>query len=249
VAGIVVAMRVPGNIWPVVGLALLAGAVAFGLTVVGDGIRARGAQDTVTVTGSAKQRIESDFVIWDASVSAQNAQPAAAAAQLARWTSAVRAFLLRSGVQAGELTVSPITTDRSTETDQSGASRFVSFNLTRSFEVRSARVDPIVKAIQASSGLVSQGIPLTASPPAFIYTKLADLRPSLSSAATKDAINRAQTVVSQAGAKLGKLRAISVGPFQLTPPGSTESSDYGTYDTTTRAKDVTSVVNVTFSIR
>ncbi len=241
-------MRLPSLVGIPIGLVLVAGALAYGLKTVGDGVAARDRNDTVTVTGSAKQRIESNFVIWNASVSAQDAQPAAAAAQLARWTGGVRAFLLRSGVRADELTVTPITTDRSTETDQSGTSRFVSFNLTRSFEVRSTRVDSIVQAIQASSSLVSQGIPLTASPPAFIYTKLADLRPTLSSAATKDAINRAQTVVSQAGAKLGKLRAISVGPFQLTPPGSTESSDYGTYDTTTRAKDVTSVVNVTFSI-
>lgn len=242
-------MRPPSHVWVFAGLVLLAAALAYGLTTVGDGIGARDRNDTVTVTGSAKQRITSDALLWDASVSAQDANPATAAAQLDRWTRAARAFLLRSGVETGELTISPITTERITQTDDTGAQRSTGFSLTRYFQVRSNRVDPAVKAIEASAQLVSQGIPLTASPPQFIYTKLADLRPALSSAATKDAINRARTVVAEAGARLGKLRAISVGPFQLTPPGSTESSDYGTYDTSTRVKDVTSVVNVTFSIR
>lgn len=232
-----------------VGLALLAGALAYGLKVVGDGIGARGEGDTVTVTGSAKQRITSDFVTWDAAVSAQDRRPAVAAAQLARWTAATRTFLLQSGIRAAELEVSPITTDRVTETDDSGAERFAGYSLTRTFRIRSGRVDAIVGAVRQSAAIVARGIPLTAQPPQFVYTKLAELRPALSSAATKDAITRAQTVVEQAGGRLGKLRAISVGPFQLTPPGSTESSDYGTYDTSTRVKDVTSVVNVTFSIR
>ncbi len=52
-----------------------------------------------------------------------------------------------------------------------------------------------------------------------------------------------------AGQRLGKLRAIDVGPFHVTAPGSTETGDFGSYDTATRKKDVTSVVNVTFSVK
>ena len=96
---------------------------------------------------------------------------------------------------------------------------------------------------------MGQGIPFAAQPPQFIYTKLPDLRPALSAEATKDAINRAKTVVEMAGNKLGRLRSIDVGPFQVTAPGSTQNSDYGAYDTSTRKKDVTSVVNVTFSVK
>jgi hypothetical protein len=56
-------------------------------------------------------------------------------------------------------------------------------------------------------------------------------------------------LVDASGARLGELRAVSVGVFQITPPNSTEVSDYGEYDTTTLAKDVTAVVNVTFALR
>jgi hypothetical protein len=37
--------------------------------------------------------------------------------------------------------------------------------------------------------------------------------------------------------------------FQDTAPGSTEVEDYGIYDTSTREKEVTAVVNVTFAVK
>jgi uncharacterized protein len=237
------------RLWQLAGLALVAVALAFGLHEVGNGIRARDARDVVTVTGSAKRSISSDYVIWDASVAAQDSSPAAAAAKLAKWTGTIREFLSNEGVHADELAVAPITTDTLTQTNNNGSSGQVTgYNLTRSFEVRSSRIDEIQRAIEASSQLVGNGIPFTAQPPQFIYTKLPDLRPALSAEATKDAINRAKTVVGIAGQHLGKLRSIDVGPFQVTAPGSTQTGDYGSYDTSTRQKDVTSVVNVTFSV-
>jgi hypothetical protein len=238
------------RLWQLAGLALVAVAFAYGLHEVGSGIRARDARDVVTVTGSAKRSISSDYVIWDASVAAQDASPAVAAAKLARWTAAIKAFLSNAGVHVDELAITPITTDTITQTNNNGSSGQVTgYNLTRTFEVRSDRIDAIVSAISASSSLVGQGIPFTAQPPQFIYTKLPSLRPALSAEATKDAINRAKTVVEMAGQHLGKLRSIDVGPFQVTAPGSTQTGDFGSYDTSTRQKDVTSVVNVTFAVK
>ncbi len=232
------------RLWQLAGLALVAIAFAYGLHEVGNGIRARDARDVVTVTGSAKRSISSDYVIWDTSVAAQNFSPALAARKLAGWTSSIRTFLISAGVQPAELVVAPISTE--TITDSNG--NLVGYNLTRSFEVRSSRLDAIVGVIESSSQLVGRNIPLAAQSPQFIYTRLADLRPALSAEATKDAINRAKTVVEIAGQKLGKLRSIDVGPFQVTAPGSTQTGDFGSYDTSTRQKDVTSVVNVTFSV-
>ena len=232
------------RLWQLAGLALVAAAFAYGLHAVGSGIRARDARDVVTVTGSAKRSISSDYVIWDTSVAIQNFSPAIASRKLAGWTSSIRSFLLGAGVQPDELVVAPISTE--TITDSGG--NLVGYNLTRSFEVRSSRIDPIVAVIESSSQLVARNIPFAAQPPQFIYTKLPDLRPALSAEATKDAINRAKTVVGIAGQHLGKLRSIDVGPFQVTAPGSTQTGDYGSYDTSTRQKDVTSVVNVTFSV-
>src|SRR5260221_4246851 len=92
------------------GLTLLSIAVFLGAVWAGRGIRDRGKSDVVTVTGSAKQRITSDYAIWDLSVTSQQSQPAGAAAQLARWTKAIRAFLAAQGVRGDEMTVQPAST-------------------------------------------------------------------------------------------------------------------------------------------
>ena len=123
------------------------------------------------------------------------------------------------------------------------------YNLTRSLQVRSARVDVIVAAIEDSSRLLAADVPLSAGQPQYVYTKLAELRPALSAEATEDAIRRAEAIVEITGDELGGLRDVSVAPFQVTAPGSTDVSDYGIYDTSTREKEVTAVVNVTFAVK
>jgi uncharacterized protein len=226
------------------GFALLALAILFGAVAVGHGIRDRNSNNTIAVTGSAKQRITSDYVIWDASVSSQAQTPSAAAKTLAGWTDRVRAFLKAAGVLDTELSVQPITAN----TVQDNQGKFAGYMLTRTVEVRSARVAEIATVVERSSQLLQQGVPIQAQPLQYIYTKLASLRPQLLAAATKDALDRAKVLVGATGGHLGRLRTVNVGVFQVTSPNSTAVSDYGVYDTSTLAKDVTAVVNVSFAL-
>jgi hypothetical protein len=122
------------------------------------------------------------------------------------------------------------------------------YRLTRTFEVRSARVQAITALAEATSSLLAEGVPLEVQPTQYVYTKLPALRPQLIRAAIKDAQLRARVLVEATGAHLGKVRGVDVGVFQVTAPNSTDVSDYGTYDTTTLRKDVTGVVNVTFAL-
>jgi hypothetical protein len=229
------------------GLTLLALAVLVGSVAIGNGIRDRNRTDVISVTGSAKARIVSDYVVWDATLTSQARTAAAAAAQLTAWTSTVRAFFREQGVAAGELTVEPISTESPGGVDENG-NRITGYRLTRSFEIRSSRVGATAALAERSSTLLARGIPLAADPPQYVYTKLPALRPRLLAAATRDAQLRARVLVAASGAKLGKLRGVDVGVFQVSSPNSTDVSDYGVYDTTTLRKDVTAVVNVTFAL-
>ena len=227
------------------GLALLAVAVAVGAFAIADGIRDRNPSqgDQLTVTGSAKRRIVSDYVVWNVSVTSQQPTAAAAARELGGWTNRLRAFLLDQGVRADELTVQPIATEALTK-----QGNVFAYRLTRTFEVRSPRVQEIAGVAESSATLLTQGIPLAAQPPQYVYTKLPTLRLQLLGEATKDAQNRARVIAEATGAQLGGLRGVDVGVFQVTSPNSTDVSDYGFYDTTTLQKDVTAVVNVTFAL-
>jgi hypothetical protein len=183
------------------GLALLAIAFGVGSYWIADGIRNRNRNDVIVVTGSAKQRIVSDYVVWNLSASSQQKSVSEAAKELAGWTSRIRSFLSDEGVGSGELTVQPISTSR---VARSG--RVVAYRLSRRFEGRSARVREVTDVDDRSSALLAQGIPLAAQPPQYVYTKLPTLRPQLLAEATKDAQDRARVIVEATGADLGKLR-------------------------------------------
>ena len=225
------------------GLALLAIAFVIGSFAIGHGIRDKNRNDVISVTGSAKKRIVSNYVVWTLSVTSQQPSAPAAARELTGWTTKVRSFLTGEGIEAGEISVQPISTETISRKGQ-----VQTYLLTRSFEIRSPRVQEVTQVADHSSQLLAQGIPLSADPPQYVYTKLTSLRPQLLAAATKDARNRAKVIVEATGAHLGKLRRVSVGVFQITSPNSTEVEDYGVYDTRTVDKEVTAVVNVTFAL-
>jgi len=230
----------------VIGACVLVGSFA-----IADGIRDRGRSDVLTVTGSAKRRIQSDYVVWTASLTSRQPTAQAASKELARWTARFQDFLDSAGVRPGELTVQPITTETQAETNSDTGEPtgpVIGFALTRTFQLRSERVDDVAKLIEASAELLNENVPVTAEPPQYSYTKLPSLRPALLEDATKDALARAEVLARATDAKLGGVRSVNVGVFQVTSPNSTEVSDYGVYDISTRAKDVTAVVNVTLAL-
>jgi hypothetical protein len=228
-----------------IGLTLLAVAIVIGSFEIADGIRNRNQGNVLTVTGSAKQDIVSDYAIWDFSVSSQAPSAADAAKTLDGWTANTSTFLTHEGVKPSELTVQPISTSPVT---QGSNNEVVGFQLTRYYEVRSARVAAVAGVAEASSKLLSQGVPFSAQPLQYIYTKLGSIRAGLLAQAVRDAQQRAKVLTAATGAKVGSLRGVDVSPFQVTSPNSTQVSDYGVYDTSTLKKEVTAVVNVTFAV-
>jgi Protein of unknown function (DUF541) len=92
------------------GLALIAIAFVIGSIAIGHGIRDRN-QNNVIVTGSAKKRITSDYVIWTLSVTSTQASATAAATELSGWAGKIRSFLTGQGVEPAELSVQPISTE------------------------------------------------------------------------------------------------------------------------------------------
>src|SRR5438445_2281125 len=179
------------------GLGLIAIAFVIGSIAIGHGIRDRNQNNVIVVTGSAKKRITSDYIIWTLSVTSTQASATAAAAELSGWNGKIRSFLTDQGVEPAELTVQPISTEAISKGGQVRA-----YRLTRRFEIRSARVRDVTGVADHSATLLSQGIPLSADSPQYVYTKLSSLRPQLLAEATKDAQNRAKVIVKATGASL-----------------------------------------------
>jgi uncharacterized protein len=231
------------------GLVVLAAAVFFGSVAIAHGIRDRGRSETITVTGSAKKRIDADYVVWNVRLTSQEPEAGAATLVLGQWTKRVRAFFDSERVRTSELTIQPITTEAVNAEDTGQGTGIVAYKLTRSFQIRSSRVQAIRTVAQHTSKLLAADVPVEADPPQYVLTHLSSLRPALLRAATRDAQRRAKILVEATGNHLGGLRSVRVGVFQVTSPYSTEVSDYGVYNTSSVLKDVTAVVNVAFSLR
>jgi hypothetical protein len=232
------------------GLAVLAGGLVLGAGALRDGLGARSRQDMITVTGSARRAIVSDTVVWRASLTSTQPTPAEASKELGAWVGRVQTFLRSSGAADGEVRIEPIGTETIPQLGPDGRAatgRAGGYRLTRSFEVRSSRVKEITDIVQKSSALLGEGIPLTAQPPQYLFAQLARLRPELLADASRDAKTRADRLVAAAGGRLGRLQSVSAGVFQITAPGSTDTSGEGVYDTST-IDNVTAVVNLTFAM-
>lgn len=233
------------------GLVVLSVGLASGASAVGDGLRARDGGDQVAVTGSARRTVVSDTVVWRASVSSTQGTPTVAARELSAWVERVQSFLDEAGATDDEVRVDPVSTEPIPEYSPGGAptGRVQAYRLSRRFVVRSSRVGEITEIVQRSSALLDGGVPLTADPPQYLYTGLAKLRPELLAEASRDAQRRGERLIAAAGGRIGRLRNVSAGVFQITAPGSTDTSSEGVYDTSTIDKDVTAVVRLTFGLR
>jgi uncharacterized protein len=206
--------------------------------------------EAITVTGSAKRRIASDLVVWNAGVSAQAPVLADSYAQLAGSIPRIKQYLLSKGIPEDQMTVSSITTmtNKGRDADGNETAEITGYTLSQQIEVRSNDVAKISQVAREATELINQGILIESSSPRYYYTKIGDLKVEMLGEAAKDAKERAERIASSTGNSIGSVRSAKMGVMQITAADSTDVSDYGVYDTSTIEKDMTAVVNVSFAV-
>jgi hypothetical protein len=206
--------------------------------------------EAITVTGSAKKRITSDLVVWNAGVSAQSPTLSESYKQLADGIPRIKQYLLDKGVPENQMTVSAITTTtiKGHDTDGNETSEITGYNLQQQIEVRSNDVQKIAQVAREATELINQGILIESKPPQYYYTQIGDLKIEMLGEAAKDAKERAEKIAASTGNSIGPVRSAKMGVLQITAADSTDVSDYGVYDTTTIEKDMTAVVNISFAV-
>jgi hypothetical protein len=205
---------------------------------------------TITVTGSARERIKSDLVIWRAGVSYQATQLSDAYKSLSDGVPRVKQYLISKGVPENEITISSISSQTLHEKDSDGneSGKITGYSLRQEVQVRSNDVDKVEKIAREATELINQGILLESGAPEYYYTKIAELKIKMLAAASKDAKDRAQQVASSTGSSIGSVRSARMGVMQITAADSNEVSDSGINDTSSLEKDITAVVNVSFAV-
>ena len=124
-----------------------------------------------------------------------------------------------------------------------------SYNLYQPVSISSDNVELIREISNDIGSLINQGIDINVDTPSYDYSKLPELKVSLLEKASLDAKNRASSMLKPTHNSVGKIQAVRMGVYQITPVDSTNVSDMGINDTSTIDKKVTAVANVTFRIR
>jgi len=229
-------------------LSLAIAAVWIGHLVTATIHDARHARDTLVITGSARKPISSNLVEWSLSVDGSGAKPVVAAQRLRRESRVVVAFLRRSGIPADAIVPQVVQSEEVVKRINKHETR-TTYHVSQGFDVSTGEIDLVEAAATRLGRLLERGIDVSAEPLAYISTDLEHAKLAALGAATAEARHRAEILVNGLGGKLGPMRASSLGVYQITPRNSTDVSNYGVNDTSSRLKDVTAVVSATFAVR
>jgi hypothetical protein len=114
--------------------------------------------------------------------------------------------------------------------------------------VISNNVEELQKIAFQPDQLMREGTGLQSVNIEYYSSQLADIKRELLADATMDAQGRAEQIVSGSGLTVRGIVSARAGVFQITEPYSTEVTDYGIYNTSTREKDITVTVAATFEV-
>ncbi len=206
------------------------------------------AQDSVEVTGSAKESVVADTARLTLSLETKTGttDQQAGYARLESATTKIVAYLEAQGFKEYEtpaMTSSPnYTYPQNSEPIQTG------FSVYRQIVVRSSDIDRISTLANNIAPFTGAGYNVTTQSLELTYSKLDEMRVKLLSEAIKDAKARAEAIAKESGRSVGTLRNSTSGVVQVLPQGGVDISDYGTYDTQSKNKEVMVTVRATFGL-
>ena len=218
---------------------------------------------TLDVTGSARKQIDSDRILWNATLSAQNAKLVQAYDTLKANADRVDAFLKSKGIPDKDITFSQVTTEKHfikqilPQPETNGVpqppaivatDQVKDYILTQTVTIASTDMVRVPEVARSVTSLIKDGVEIDSQAPEYLYTKLSELKINMLAEATKDATNRATQIVTNANGHLGKLVFARMGVMQIDPAGSSATSSEGNNDTTSFKKQITAVVQARFEL-
>lgn len=206
------------------------------------------AANTVEVTGSAKEAVVADYAKWTINLEARTpvSNQQIGFDRLETATDNIVAYLKSQGFEDIE-TPSPMVRQNYTYPDRSEPI-LTGYTVSRQIIVRGSDVDGIARLAGNISPLTGASYDVTTGGVELTYQKLPDMRVKLLSEAIKDARARAEAIAKETGRSVGALKSATSGVVQVLSEGGVDISDYGSYDTQSKNKDVMVTVRASFII-
>lgn len=210
--------------------------------------KVRSPEDTLSVTGSVREKVTSDIAKWTSNFSRTvSTEDLKAGYQMMKNDQRlVLNFFEDNGFTEEDITISPIFMEQLYMYDPNAPKENL---LRQTVEIQSTDVDKITYMAKNNQELIDQGVIFAIQSLEYYYSKLPELRIELIPDAINDAKLRAQKIAEGSGKTIGVIKSATLGVVQVLPVNSTEVSDWGTYDTSTIEKEVMIPVTVIFTLK
>lgn len=233
-------------------VAILGLLLAFGLIVAVKSGVSPFAKNSVTVTGSAYEIVQSDSGNLEVSLSVRRPTKAIAYSTAKKQLPEILKYLESKGFDVKkDVDVKSINGYESYRYTPNGVNtnEIAYYQLSQPITIKSDDVNKIKEVSLDITSLMDKGIDVDVRNANYSYSKLSDLKVDLLNRATKDAKQRASAMLKSTNNRVGKIESVRMGVFQITPVDSTDVSDMGINDTSTIEKKITAVSNVTFKVK
>lgn len=208
------------------------------------------ANQTITVTGSAKKIIVSDLGILRGTISAQSFSARESFRILNEQKPGLLKYLKEKGIEQEKINFFTINSYPIYEISSQGmqTNNIIGYVYSQRIEVQSTDVNKIKELSLEISSLVEKGINFMVEQPEYHYSKMAEVKIEIQANAAKDAMIRAEKIATATNSTLGSMRSARMGVLQITPRNSNMISDYGVNDLSSIEKEITAVINASFEI-
>jgi len=235
---------------PLLKQAVIGMAIIITALVLGSAFKNRNAtEDSISVIGLGTKDFESDEISWSGKFSSKATLAKDAYNIINADKEKVKAFFISKGFKTNEFafggvnfektfrTITIETKDNRTRTEDIPDGYTATQSIFFTSKKNPALMRKIENVTDQTSELINSGIEFNANPVQYTYSDLPSLKHNLIENATRDAKERAKKIVNTGNGDLGKLKAASMGVFQITGTGSVEEDSYGgNNDTYSKAK-------------
>lgn len=206
--------------------------------------------ESITVTGSASKVVKSDSAKLGFELQAREKSQKESFAKLRAIYPEVERYLVSKGIDKKDIDKRAMNGYYNYKNINGySTNEVVSYNANWEINIQSKDVNKIKEISTDIQSLSDKGIEIQTYQPEFYYSDLASIKIDLLKEASKDAKQRAESMLNATGSSVGKVKQIRMGVFQITSPDSTDVSDMGINDTSSIDKKVTAVANVVFKVR
>ncbi|MGB4645748.1 MAG: SIMPL domain-containing protein [Dictyoglomaceae bacterium] len=234
------------NLWAIIiGLCLIISAFIVSNTFY----NIKALDNTLSVTGSARIKVNSDIVRWIGTFSRTVPEEDLKNGyrKMNNDLNLVLEFYKKNGINIKDLVVSPVSVEQPwLYSDRQNSKECI---LRQTVEIQSNDLEKITSLAKNFQELLDKGVNFSTQSLEYYYSKLPELRVDLLTEAMNDAKARAEKIAQSSGQKVGSLKSASMGVVQVLAPNSTEVTDYGSYNTVTIDKEVMVTVRATFLLK